>query len=169
MLPIYQTQYQMYDRFVPYLGMLADKKRKDSPLSWILDIGANVGDTAVALIKHTDAKVLCIESDKYFFTILRRNLKNLGKKYENRFKYINAFASSNNDDSYVSVKSSGTAHMEKSSTSDVPTFTIPDLLSREKISLNDVVLIKTDTAGHDFECIEPLASYLDLVPPHFLL
>jgi FkbM family methyltransferase len=40
----------------------------------ILDVGANIGDSALQLIARTQARVLCVEGDPYWVKFLRMNL-----------------------------------------------------------------------------------------------
>jgi FkbM family methyltransferase len=44
----------------------------------VVDIGANVGDTAAIVRAHSAAPVLCVEGDEMFFDLLRRNVEQLG-------------------------------------------------------------------------------------------
>ena len=78
MLSITQRENPMYDRFVPYLGKLAG----DESEKWIVDIGANVGDTTAALIKHTACKVLCIEPTEKFYRLCKANIVDFGCEYQ---------------------------------------------------------------------------------------
>lgn len=48
-------------------------RRVDGPLP-VLDIGANVGDSALQIAARTDARVLCVEADAHWVDYLRRNL-----------------------------------------------------------------------------------------------
>lgn len=40
----------------------------------VLDVGANIGDSAAQIIARTDARVLCIEGDPYWAAYLQKNL-----------------------------------------------------------------------------------------------
>ncbi len=67
-LPVYQNDHPMYDKFVPYLGVIAN----DCSARYLLDIGANVGDTTAALIRHTSANVVCVEPTKKFYELCKK-------------------------------------------------------------------------------------------------
>jgi len=41
----------------------------------VLDVGANIGDSAAQIIAATGAQVLCVEGDRYWVDFLRRNLE----------------------------------------------------------------------------------------------
>ena len=68
-LPFYRHDHPLYDRAI---GRIAGET--GGP---IVDIGANVGDTAAEMRAQTDAPILCIEPDGRFFAILRRNAPQL--------------------------------------------------------------------------------------------
>jgi FkbM family methyltransferase len=69
-----------YARAQPWYGQnlveLADglhRRHPDGPLP-VLDIGANIGDSAMQIMARTDARVLCVEADPYWAAFLRKNL-----------------------------------------------------------------------------------------------
>lgn len=55
------------------LARLAAAIADKYPVASIVDIGANVGDTAALVRSTSNAPVLCIEGDNRFFEFLRRN------------------------------------------------------------------------------------------------
>ena len=68
-LPFYRHDHPLYDRAIGRIAADAGGP--------IVDIGANVGDTAAEMRAHTDAPILCVEPDDRFFTILSRNAPQL--------------------------------------------------------------------------------------------
>jgi FkbM family methyltransferase len=68
-LPFYRHDHPLYDRAIGRVAAEAGGP--------IVDIGANVGDTAAEIRAHTDAPILCVEGDERFFTILSRNAPQL--------------------------------------------------------------------------------------------
>jgi FkbM family methyltransferase len=56
----------------------------------VVDVGANVGDTAVIVRAHGDVPVLCVEGDDRFFAILRRNAARLDPPPELEHAYVDA-------------------------------------------------------------------------------
>ena len=70
-LPYYQQDFPFYDRY--YLEFFKQYGSKSSGLC-VIDIGANVGDTALSVLSATqDAEVICIEGSPYFLKYLRLN------------------------------------------------------------------------------------------------
>lgn len=146
-LPEYQNQFPMYDRFLPCLAdCFVDSK------GWIIDIGANVGDTTFAVIKHTKANVLAVEPAKLFYDLLEKNINSLPSELSERIKLEKAFVTSKKQLFSVKV-TDGTAVMEETTDSDAPALTIVDLLKKNGIDAHDVAVIKSDTDGYDADCI----------------
>jgi FkbM family methyltransferase len=69
-LPFYRTDHPLYGEAV---GRIA--ARLGGP---VVDIGANVGDTAAIVRAHSDVPILCVEGDEIFFRLLERNAGRLG-------------------------------------------------------------------------------------------
>ena len=69
-LPFYRSDHPLYGEAV---GRIA--ARLGGP---VVDIGANVGDTAAIVRAHSDVPILCVEGDDVFFPLLERNAERLG-------------------------------------------------------------------------------------------
>lgn len=65
-LPAYQSSFRLYDRFPLCVGQVAVE-------GWVVDIGANVGDSAAAFVSGPPKNLLCIEPHKPFLDILKKN------------------------------------------------------------------------------------------------
>lgn len=159
MLSLTQKYNPMYDRFVPYLAKLVQGNSK-----WIVDIGANVGDTTAAMIKYTNSKILCVEPTEKFYKLLIKNINNFGEQYNKRIEVANAFIA-NNGSKYTSVTMGGTATMRECNESNIPAYTLPNLLKIKNIDINNVALIKTDTDGFDSDCMMSMGEYLKDISP----
>lgn len=92
----------MFSRIIPYLGELAEEIRGEQCV--IVDLGANVGDTVAALIKHTNAVVLCIEPTDEYYHLLNKNLFVMNAR--ERIRTIQAFIS-NKKRNYKAIVSGG--------------------------------------------------------------
>lgn len=87
-LPIFQRDFPHYDTY--FLGALRRigvyaSARADSIL--FVDVGANVGDTAVAVLETTPARVVCVEGNRYFLQYIKRNLS----EYQDRVILIDRY------------------------------------------------------------------------------
>lgn len=74
-LPRYRTLFPLYDGAI---GPLARAVWEAFPESSVVDIGANVGDTAAAIRSASPAPILCVEGSDAFFALLGRNAARLG-------------------------------------------------------------------------------------------
>jgi methyltransferase, fkbM family len=171
MLSLNQNNCPMYDRFVPFLGRLADEKMKrmgQDENCWIIDIGANVGDTVAGFIRHTRAEVVCVEPTKKFMLLLQKNIAAMEPVYSKRIHIVRAYIAQNHTENYVSSVVGGTAvkkKVEEAACSEAPTLTIPDLLQQEKILPEKLALVKVDTDGYDSECIMSFRGVLSQISP----
>ena len=171
MLSLTQKACPMYDRFVPFFGELADRKIERMPLTdkaWIIDIGANVGDTVAGFVRHTRADIICVEPTQKFITLLRKNIKQMGAPYTTRIHPVRAYIAQNSMENYKSNVINGTAIKQKvndSTEKEAPTYTLLDLLQQKDILSESLVLIKVDTDGYDSECIMSLGEGLKSIDP----
>jgi FkbM family methyltransferase len=69
-LPFYRHDHPLYDERI---GVLA--RELGGP---VVDVGANVGDTAALVRAESDVPILCVEGDERFFSFLERNAARLG-------------------------------------------------------------------------------------------
>ena len=69
-LPFYRHDHPRYDR---QLGAIAAEL--GGP---VVDVGANVGDTAAAIRAESGVPILCVEGDPRFFALLERNARMIG-------------------------------------------------------------------------------------------
>lgn len=94
-LPHYQNRFRLYDKFI---GVLA--KYLPNNQDFIVDIGANVGDTTALLLQYCLNPIICIEADEEFFGIMEHNLS----EYNQRIVFVNSFVSGNNFQNVELVK-----------------------------------------------------------------
>jgi FkbM family methyltransferase len=71
--PVY-SYYESNPGLFGQLGLLTTLVRKKYPQLAVVDIGANVGDTACLIKTAEDVPVLCIEGDDTSFAFLQKNL-----------------------------------------------------------------------------------------------
>ena len=69
LLPKYQREHRLYDRFLPHLASHLP------PNSTVIDVGANCGDTLAGMLAaNPSLSMVCIEPDDVFFEYLTRNV-----------------------------------------------------------------------------------------------
>jgi len=74
-LPLYKRKFPQYARNLGRISVATS--RKYAGLT-ILDVGANVGDSAAILRSSVNSPILCVEGDDRFFSCLRENVRGLG-------------------------------------------------------------------------------------------
>ena len=165
LLSDYQEDCPMFSRFIPYLGELAEEIRGEHGV--IVDLGAHVGDTVAALIKHTNAAVLCIEPTDEYYHLLNKNLFVMNA--EERIRTIQAFISNKKKNYQSIVSGGGTAVQQESSQSTIPTFSLPEVFVQCDIALDQIALIKTSTSGNDAGAVLSLGDSLREMKPVFYI
>jgi len=133
---------------------------------YIVDVGANVGDTLAAIIKHTTDTVVCVEPVPEYYNLLQENINKMGPKYSSRVAAINAFVGHEDSGNYSFLKEHGTAHMIKTDReSAIPTVSLVNGLKYCGVTVAEVDLIKVDTDGFDAQCIMSLGAELERFNP----
>lgn len=141
----------MYDEFIPFLAQLTGNM-SEVKKGYIIDIGANVGDTAAAMIKHTDCNILCVEPTEKFYNLWKQNVDNFGEDYSKRCNVMQVYIAVNETVNFGSNVINGTAIRDENIEGNgVPTYRIDTLLTKLAIDINSVELIKVDTDGYDSE------------------
>ncbi|GAB3578107.1 class I SAM-dependent methyltransferase [Calidifontibacter terrae] len=155
-LPFYQKRDPTYDDYaVDVLARLADSGRRVS----VIDIGANVGDTALAVLASSPAsRVVAVEGDEHFVTYLRRNLA----PYGDRARVIVGFAGPIGQDvAYArSGSTGGFSAAGTEQTADADWIRPADLVAATDPA--DLLVWKCDIDGFDIHLM--VANWTDLDP-----
>jgi len=69
-LDFYQREFKNYDKKLPIIAALVSNKYHDAV---IVDIGANVGDTAAAIRTAVSSPIICVEGNSDFLKYLNKN------------------------------------------------------------------------------------------------
>jgi FkbM family methyltransferase len=131
------------------------------PRHSIIDIGANIGDTAPRIALHTDNDMMLVEPSPFYAKLLRINIS----KIPRRIQVIEALVGSGKPLIGELNHWGGTAYFHETSDADVPqlpTLTLAD------ISDQPVCFIKIDTDGHDFSIILNNLGWLRQYQPALL-
>lgn len=145
-LPLYSHLYKNYStnlrRVSSYIG-------NKYPKFTAIDVGANIGDSAILIRQGSDAKIICIEGDKNIINILRKNLRGI-----NNIRIFNIFVGDKitTRGSFV-VNNYGTGNINfLNGKKSVPIYTLDDSIKKEKD--DDIKLLKIDTDGFDERVIK---------------
>jgi FkbM family methyltransferase len=127
--------HRLYDRFLPVLC-------RHLPEGWIVDVGANVGDTAVAIARKCPNPILSVEASSDFFPLLERNTAGLP------VRCVRAMAGTGRHGGQL-VRLGPSASLSRSDTESSGAEPLDGLLNKAGIPAHQIVLIKTDTDGYD--------------------
>lgn len=153
-LPNNQKKYKLYDRFLP---VLASKLPKEGV---IIDVGANIGDTAIAILQNCKNQIYCIEPSAYFFKLLEKNLQKLPIIEQNRVKTIQKLVGTGCLSGSLE-RNGATASIKINSNETKSTHDQLDKL----VENSNVLLLKVDTDGFDFDVIKSAKTILSVSEP----
>lgn len=126
----------------------------------MIDIGANVGDTAALICESCENDLILVEASDFYFPFLEKN----AVKFKNSAKLVNAIVSDGNDIKGELVHWGGTAELHISDDLQASATT-----SLEQLTDTDVCFLKTDTDGHDFKILLAGISWVGLQKTGILL
>lgn len=144
-LPINVSRFKFYDTAIT---RVADFLRQEKESITYIDVGANIGDTILAISPTKKDKIIGVEPSSEFDKYLKRNLK----EYSNVVIENVICSSSSKEEKMKMVQIDGTAHVVKDDDSEVIKRDTLDNLVR-KNNLKEIDFIKVDTDGHDFEVL----------------
>lgn len=143
-------------------------QRPGEPLT-VLDIGANVGDSALQILDTTDARILCVEADDFYLDFLEINV---GK--DDRVTVVPALLATEEaaaDGPMKPVRSGGTTRFTADESdaggSGTPVISAAEL-RRSNAGFDRLRLAKSDTDGYDVQLITAIAeTWSDCAPVLF--
>lgn len=151
-LPVYLNEHKKYDQFLPFLVSFFGESEI------VLDVGANCGDTLVAMaVSNPRLRYVCIEPDTCFFEFLEKNTKAIKFQLpEVRIKNLKCFVGSEIDS--VSLAGSGGTKHAVLSTDITAIKSVPlDEIVKNRLKdfcLNERIrLIKSDVDGFDWDIL----------------
>jgi FkbM family methyltransferase len=152
----YLRKFDKYDRFLPYLSKAHSTK-------CLIDIGANIGDTLVLVKSVSNTEVVCVEPDQQFIRYLKHNIE-LNALAAVRI-YPHPISSKNKIVSVEKNALKSTSNMsevsKKRREAGLQTKTFHDLINDLSLDINSVGIIKSDTDGYDWDCLNSIADYFD--------
>jgi FkbM family methyltransferase len=145
LLPVYQANNRLYDRFLPVLCRYLNNTG-----GWIIDVGANVGDTTFAFVGACNNPILAIEGHDAFYALLKQNVERLPKCKE-RIKIVNVLVGTGKFSGGLS--SNGTTAVQTAAGSLSPSVSLDDVLRAAGVEMHLVALLKVDVDGYDADVI----------------
>lgn len=136
-----QKRYTKYDRFLPILAEYLPKA------SLVIDVGANIGDTAIPMATANNSlHFVCVEPNKSFLFYLELNTRKLKSRIQNIPALIGV-----SDELFLLEGHGGTRHM-KLDQSGQRCQSLDDVVTKIRFP-NPISLIKIDTDGFDWSVI----------------
>lgn len=157
-LPIIRKTFIYYDSAIGRIPKYLTKKYSNFQ---VIDIGANVGDTATIIKSQLDIPILCIEADDFYFHLLQLNTKNI-----NGITHEHSFVGDINDKDLELISYKGTARLVKSNESNnhVHFKSLIEIVEKHK-DFNKVKFLKIDTDGFDCKIIKSNINFLKQYQP----
>jgi len=128
----------------------------------IIDVGANIGDTTIALIQNCKNPIICIEPSDKFFPYLERNLKRIPHEDRSRVKIIKKFVGTGLISGNLNHKIGGTASLK---VTENPISNTHMSLDKLVDDVSNILLLKVDTDGFDFDVISSAEEILSRSEP----
>ena len=155
-LPDFAKRRPYYGQNLVALARALGARQPEGPIS-VLDIGANVGDSAAQIMAATPAHVLCVEGDPYWARYLRMNLG-----ADSRVTIVEALLVPDDagDHTAKAVRSShGTTHfaIDSAASDGLPRLSVAEL-QRSHPALSPLRLVKSDTDGFDVMLVPAVAD-----------
>ena len=163
-LPDYAESSPEYGQNLPRLA--AALAAADGRPVNVVDVGANIGDSALQILAATDGRVLCVEGDRFYLDFLHLNVDK-----DSRISVEESLLQNDTDGLSVSmapVRVGGTTRFEPGESSlTAPAVSMTELRRRHP-DFDELRLIKSDTDGYDVELIPGLArTWADSTPVLF--
>ena len=147
-LPEYQAKGRLYDRFLPTLCLALPQDGET-----IIDVGANVGDSAIAIVQRCDNPILAIEGDEFYLDYLHRNVTSLPARLKEHITVVPAMIGSGRIAGSL-VRDGTTATRSKNAGPALSkSLSLDDLLETRGVPKDSVSLIKVDTDGFDWDVL----------------
>jgi len=138
-LPFYRHDHPLYDRAIGRIAAEAGGP--------VVDVGANVDDTAAVIRSRTDAPILCVEGDGRFFALLGRNAPQL-QPVELEHAFVEAPAWGRVQRGRGTARVVGVSGSEPQTQTALRTKPLAQILE-EHPSFAEPALVKLDTDGFD--------------------
>lgn len=143
------------------IGISAKYIYEKYPTGTIIDIGANIGDTAAIIATYSKSKLILVEGSNYFFNILTKNLTEIS----NEIILHNAFVFDGSSINGTLHHWGGTSYFDENNNKDAKT--------QHTVKLCDIAddkssFIKIDTDGYDFKILLNSIEWLSQYTPAIL-
>lgn len=151
-LPFVKKAHPFYDLNI---GRIAKYLLEKYPLLKAIDIGANVGDTAIIIKSNADIPLLCIEGEPFYFNLLTKNTSNL----KNIF-YEKCLVGDPADKKLYLISYKGSATLSSTESNTTSIFRNLTSILKDHREIDIVKYIKIDTDGFDCKIIRGNVDFI---------
>ncbi len=151
----FQQKYPLYNKFLPVLA------KHISSEQIIIDVGANIGDTTIDMIQHCKNRFYSIEGAVEFYNLMLENVKHLPVELQNRIKTFNFLAGTGEIGGEIETKNWGSASIKISEQKKSAHVALDSLIEKK----TEVILLKSDTDGYDYDVILSAQEVLEQSEP----
>lgn len=153
-LPRYQALYRQYDTFLSKLATVLPEN------SFVVDVGANCGDSAAAILSgNTSLNLVCIEADRLFFKYLLLNSCVFEQKLNSRKVVLkSALVGQRTEASLIGKKGTRKAFAVRDNDKEVLSYSTLD--EQLEGHLAPVSLLKIDVDGYDYDVLNSASNLL---------
>ncbi|HTD39403.1 MAG TPA: FkbM family methyltransferase, partial [Mucilaginibacter sp.] len=153
----YLKNHKYYSRNLPRIAKYLEAKY---PIYGIVDVGANIGDTAALLrTANVNQTIYAIEGEPTFFKLLQKNLP--------QFKDVIAFETFLGENNHIVAIATevhkGTARLNRESERNITVKKLDDFAAEE--NLKNVKLLKIDTDGYDLKILRGSSNFIKVNKP----
>lgn len=161
-LPEYQSLFKNYDKKLKFIIQIIENQNEKDV---IIDIGANVGDTAATIRSFSNSEIYCVEGDKFYLEYLKKNIQVIPN-----VKIVDSYIVGRKQfENYQIIRSNGTAKLqclnEEKNSDVIKLVTIQDMIHNYGINPKLIELIKIDTDGFDFDILLANKEYIAAFKP----
>lgn len=157
-LPLVRKQFPFYDSNIGRIAKYLNEKYSNFQ---VIDIGANVGDTAIIIKSQVDIPILCIEADDLYYNLLKKNTMSLKD-----IDYERSFVGESSSSNFQLVSYKGSARLTKTADfQDHIHFKSLAEITEQHTQFNNVKFLKIDTDGFDCKIIRSNVNYLKINKP----
>jgi FkbM family methyltransferase len=158
-LPMIRADHPHYSSNIARLCSYVAEKY---PNLHLIDIGANIGDTAAIIREVSQCPILCVEGDEYYFDILSENIRRAKMPL---VQAVHAFVATYTGEIKGQLISAlGSAHFVEDKTNPVKVVKLSELLS-DFPEFQAPKILKIDTDGFDCSILRSELQWLEKRKP----
>lgn len=129
----------------------------------VIDVGANIGDSAALInsARNTPNKIYCFEGEKEYLNYFKENTLSM----KNIVLFETYLGEEDLENGFDVIKNNGTLRIDTNKKGDIKIDSIDNIDRKSNYVLNNVKFLKTDTDGYDFKILRGAKNLLQRSKP----